>query len=45
VMRRHVVSQRTLSVHCAVMIVDVIDVHTAEDLARVEARLRAAGRA
>lgn len=41
VMRASVVSHRTLSAHCAVMIADVIDVHTADDVARVEARLRA----
>lgn len=41
VMRAAVVAHRTLSAHCAVMIADVIDVHTADDVARVEARLRA----
>lgn len=44
VMRPFVVQQRSLSVHCAVVIADVIDVHTIEDVGRVEGRLRALSR-
>ncbi len=40
-MQLPIVFQRTLSVHCGVIITDVIDVHTAAaDVARVEERLR-----
>lgn len=42
IMRRDVVRQRTLSVHCAVMIADTVDVHTEADALLVEKRLRAA---
>jgi CMP-N-acetylneuraminic acid synthetase len=38
-LRREALFQRRLSVHCAVMVLDYIDVHYAEDLPRVEARL------
>jgi cytidylyltransferase family protein len=40
VMREPVVRQRTLSVHCGVIIADIIDVHTVEDVALVERRLQ-----
>lgn len=43
IMRSHVVNQRTLSVYCGVVVADLIDVHTAEDVAVVESRLREAG--
>lgn len=38
-MRKDVVFQRTLSVHCGVVVTDLIDVHTEDDVRRVEARL------
>lgn len=40
VMRRPVVSQRTLSVHCGVVVADLVDIHTLKDVAAVEQRLR-----
>jgi CMP-N-acetylneuraminic acid synthetase len=43
VMRSHVVHQHTLSVYCGVVVADLIDVHTIDDVAAVEGRLRAAG--
>lgn len=43
VMRSHVVRQRTLSVYCGVVVADLIDIHTIDDVIAVEARLRAAG--
>lgn len=43
IMRRDVVFQRMPSVHCGVVIADCVDVHTAEDVRRVEERLAAAG--
>jgi len=42
-MRRETALRRTLSAHCGVVVVDCIDVHTAEDVARAEARLAARG--
>ncbi|MBI3522164.1 MAG: hypothetical protein HY071_03570 [Chloroflexi bacterium] len=43
IMRAEVVRQRALSVHCGVVIADVVDVHTAADVTLVEGRLRARG--
>lgn len=40
VLRQRAARLRTLSVHCAVIIADVTDVHTVADVARVELRLR-----
>ncbi|RIK34638.1 MAG: hypothetical protein DCC52_00020 [Chloroflexi bacterium] len=40
-MRRETLSQRALSVHCGVMILDYVDIHYAADVARVEDILRA----
>ena len=38
-MRREVVFQRSLSVHCGVVVTDLVDVHTLDDVRDVEARL------
>lgn len=43
IMREPVVRQRALSVYCGVVVADLVDVHTAADVAAVEARLRASG--
>jgi CMP-N-acetylneuraminic acid synthetase len=40
VMRRDTVFWRSLSVHCGVSVADCVDVHTREDVAAVERRLR-----
>ena len=40
VMRPAVARQRSLSVHCGVMVADIVDVHTVDDVASVEQKLR-----
>lgn len=43
IMRKDTVFLRTLSIHAGVVVVDCVDIHTLEDVAEVEARLRRRG--